>query len=261
MSRNFHCLAMLTVVLLSGNAAFGGLVDVTSFQFQTSGESGNELPFTGNGVLRANGTVNTNPSLGTTTGDWNHIQFAFGPFSSAPTSGFVTATGGSTPVTMTFNSSVVIGMDAWAGGPYGALANQPLMTGYLGTSGANTPFLTVGNLAPNSLYDVFLYGNNSGGGAGAVFYVNGLGGLSTNTPAGGAFSAYVPGTDYVEIDRVLTNSLGQLLVTALNPPGGIGIGIENGIQIAAVVPEPSSLILCGVGAIALLLAARRRRKA
>ncbi len=218
---------------------------IWNFQFQTYGHDALELPFSGNGVLREDGSFNPNPTTGAASGSWNQIQFSFSPsFSSTPTSGFVTGTGASSDVTVTFNPDVVIGMDAWPGGPYGALANQPLMTGYLGTNGTNEPFVTVGGLTPGGLYDLILYGNNSGDGAGAAFSVNGSATYSTTNSASGAFESYVVGTDYVQINNVAANSMGQLQVTGL--PSTISIGIENGLQILAV-PEPATGLLLVLG--------------
>ncbi len=219
---------------------------VLNFQFRTSGQAGTESDFTGNGVLREDGSIDPNPAAGTPSGSWNQIQFNLSnPFSSTPTSGFLTAAGDSSNVTVNFNGDVITGMDAYGGGPYGAIANQPLMTGYLATGSMNEPFMTIGNLTPGGVYDVILYGNNGGQGAGAAFSINGGATYSTGVTASGLFQSYVPGTDYVEIDNVIANLSGQLQVTAL--PSTYVIGIENGFQLLAV-PEPGTGWLLALGA-------------
>ena len=47
----------------------------------------------------------------------------------------------------------------------------------------------------------------------------------------------------------------------LNVPGDSFRTSVQGIELVQTVPEPSSMILCALGAIGLFVAARRRRKA
>ncbi len=253
-------------LLTAAMGSTGANAAIINFQFDGARGGVAGPAFTGNGVLRSDGTANDDPTTGTASGDWNTVTFTFDspvpptPPTATPskTSGFEDSSGN--PVTTTLAFSNLIGQDSCNNCndalPGMNLSLQPLLNSYLGTlTGDPAPTLIIGNLTPNALYNVYVYGTNGASGAGGAFSINGSATETTSGgPGTGPFTTYANGSDYVVFDKVKADASGNLVLTA--GPSTINIGILNGVQVESV-PEPTSvgaLALSGLG-----LLARRRR--
>lgn len=146
--------------------------------------------------------------------------------------------------------------------------NNALLQSYLFTSSSDA--FSFGGLVANTPYDLYLYGaignagaygpTNTTGSQAATFTVNGLSqsttGAASTAPSSSAISPSDAGKTYVEFTDITPTS-GTISGTYAQPTGYHG-GIFNGAQIVQVVPEPATLSVLGLGALALM---RRRRKA
>jgi hypothetical protein len=131
-------------------------------------------------------------------------------------------------------------------------------------------------LDPSKLYDVYLYAQGDdftedfSPGQNALFTVNGLSRQTSWDGVAGGDGLLVEGIEYVRYS-VLANAQGEIAFTYANvvsgPGGNVVTDLDgvnsrfagiNGIQIVdvALVPEPSVVLLGGVGLLGLL---RRRR--
>lgn len=180
--------------------------------------------------------------IGGTNAYWNQI------FASGTTSGDLTSTGD--PTGITFSDTSPLSFQ----GPADAFV--PLLTHYLLTGGVATE--TLHNVQPGS-YDLYLYGQNGTyNGRGAVFTFDGVSESAINRNGSG--TAFVEGANYVVFTNITLASAGSITFTYAGGPGVGGEGNFNGLQLQ-LVPEPSTCLLFGLGAIGgTLLAIRRKQR-
>ena len=212
--------------------------------------------YTGNGVLRTDLTTNDNPAVGTTSGHWDGVTFS-DPNTPSPSSGFLDSSGNATAVTLEFTNWAFQDNCPGCNYAHGDPNNMPLLDAYLGTQNPSPlPTMTIGGLADSSRYELIIYGTNGGSGAGGTWSVNGSPTESTTGNGPSPFTTFSNGNDYVAFN-VFSDATGHLVVTGSPGPNNNGYAILNGFQLAAV-PEPSSVLLLGLGAVGLLALARRR---
>ena len=179
--------------------------------------------------------------------------------SGVATSGNLTSSGGSTPITLTatygFSNGIVNAADQ--GMPQYLLGNEA------GVNGANPLGTFTLNNVPAGAYRLFLYGTNFDHNRGTTFTV------SSGAPDGGVSStlnntitSFIEGNNYVVFNNVQPDSSGKISGTFFpNPADGVGNnnlsgeGSLNGLQLVRV-PEPASAALLMLGGFGLL--ARRR---
>ena len=136
-----------------------------------------------------------------------------------------------------------------------------------GTAANPMGVVTLNNVAPGT-YNLFLYGANYDNTRGANFSIGVGGGTfldginsTINAATGGPATSFVLGQTYVEVLGV-TPVGGEIQIdwgAVSNPTSGLsGEGDFNGLQLVAVVPEPGTLAICGLGIAGLFLARRRR---
>jgi len=121
-----------------------------------------------------------------------------------------------------------------------------------------TATLTFSGLTSGDTYDIVVAADVSN--LDSVVSIAGYGSQST-TNADTFSSSFIPDGNYVEFDNVATT--GSIVVDVTGGPGNGGSYFSvNGFQIENVtppaVPEPTSLALLGLGALALLVVSRRR---
>jgi hypothetical protein len=136
----------------------------------------------------------------------------------------------------------------------------------VGTAGNPLGLAALHNV-PAGIYSLFLYGANYNNDRGAAFTVSSgvaLGGFTStiNSASGSPANAFVLGQTYVEFDNVSPDINGNITINwgaVTNPnSGNSGEGDFNGLQLVAIVPEPSTVALAGLGLVSLF--ALRRRK-
>ena len=213
--------------------------------------------YTGNGVLRANGSAHDDPSLGTPTGYWNGIVFST-LNSPSPSTGLLDSSGQATGISLSFANWGFQDNAPEVNYGNGNAANMPLLNDYIGaelSAGSLLPTMTISGLASNSPYELYVFGSNGGAGAGGTWSVNGSATqVSTGIGSSYPFSYFTRGADYVYFN-VNSDALGRLVLTGNSTDDPFVI--LNGFQLSPV-PEPGSLsLLCAAGAV--LLVARRRR--
>lgn len=186
-----------------------------------------------------------------------------------------------------------VGIELQINGSYLELAGQQEMGGVSGTyqdmmadyvflsAPTNTQVVTksgtIFGLDPAKLYDVYLYAQGDdftvdfSPGQNALFTINGISKQTSWDGVVGGNGLLAEGIEYVRYS-VLADAQGEIAFTYANvvsgPGGNVATDLDginsrfagiNGIQIvdvAAVVPEPSVVLLCGVGLLGLL---KRRR--
>jgi hypothetical protein len=184
--------------------------------------------------------------IGTATDQWNNL----GGFSSANLND---THGNPTGIALTGSANGISGTYAHT------VPNPTITTDYAYTV-SNTPIsMSLSGLTANGNYQLYLYSvtdNCCGGLRPASFSVDPSNGGQTGTvTAVTNLTTWASGQNYIEFD-VHANGSGVLSFQVAQTRGEADI---NGFQLQS--PEPSSFILCGLGAVGLLVAARRRRKA
>jgi hypothetical protein len=185
-------------------------------------------------------------AVGSTGDKWNGISAGA---SGGPVSLFDT-TGASTSVTLSYDTS---GGNSVTSVAQNTQPNPNLMNDYLFNNAGGNITVTLGNLLPNSTYDLYIYlASNDGGSSGArsaLATANGTGATATGNPQ----STFLAGQNYVLLATTSTSS-GIINITEsdLSPPNSTTEVDMNGLQIEgafAPVPEPTTII---AGALLLL---------
>jgi hypothetical protein len=117
--------------------------------------------------------------------------------------------------------------------------------------GGSTLDFTIGGLTDGGNYNLFFYTENGGYASGAGTYTIGLTShTASNTAA--SQTGFVLGDNYVEFTNVTANGSGNI--------SGTDTGYLDGLQVVSApigAPEPTSMALIGLGALALLVTRRR----
>ena len=227
---------ILASMLALGSSAHAALVDV---QFL-----GNNNDFIG--------TPYTGPAVTGTTGDyWNATS---ADSASMALNGVDNAASG---ISLTFTSYHQWG-NIDSGFAAGSYAN--LMAGYLCAVEPTTYHVAFSGLAPSASYNLYIYTQGDGGGDGRELDVSVNGAADVITSPGNALlGTFVEGTNYLHLTGTADPSgvvdIAYSSVLTIN--GGTGEADINGVQLVTV-PEPSSLALFGVGALACMRRSRRR---
>lgn len=250
-SRNFHLFA--SAVATSSALAIGGMIGVASattvnIQFESFGGS-------------FNGQLGAYAGDGVASPTWNVF-----PDASASASGLLSSDG--TPTT------VALSYSAYGTYSYGGSSNW-LLSGWLESPTAtnSSETVTLTGLTDNGAYQLYLYGSpgafaeSNSATVGAAFSITtGTGGpiagsdaFTSKTNDAANWSTFTENANYVIFDAV-ANPTGTMGITFSNSTESVGQnGVFNGLQlISSSVPAPNSLGLFSIGALGLLLLAKRK---
>ncbi len=170
-------------------------------------------------------------------------------------------TGAATGVSLAFQSQGSFNLAAngeTSPSPNPALTSQYLFD--IGVAAPGTIGLTLSGLVAGASYDLYVYsqGDPSSLSRSAEITANGVGPAAVS--ADGTAASFSAGVNYAPFLSLAADASGVIQINAVSTgtTGGGEVDI-NGLQLrAAAVPEPSSLMLCGVG-LALGLASAHRR--
>jgi hypothetical protein len=230
---------LLVIVLMAVSAEYAQAVAV---QINVDFNGNNGATYSGAAVL------------GTSGNTWNGINGDSG--TNIP---LVSASNNATAVTLTYNDTDgAFNGNSRSDMEFHSTAYQSLMTDYLtvdpaDSGGADTLTVTLNGLTPNGVYNLYDYAAANAPGRETIFTVNGISQNVTNTSA----TTFVAGQNYTEFTAATADATGQLVISYAQ--GNDDEGDFDGFQIIpAAAPEPSTLVLTAVGAIALLAVGRRR---
>ena len=238
MNTTFKTLASIALLSPMANAALVG------------------LNFQGNGVINlAAGTI-----AGTTAGtiapqqNWNNALN--GNNTPGTITNLISSTGTPSDITATWN-----GPDSWRAAGTAVSGNQQMSYGFIKANGGNTQIpsgnvtVTFSNLLSGSLFDMVIYTATDNVGSLGTFTLTDL----ANTNA--SYNIGAGNTDTFTDNSTRRAFTGLTAVgnsVTLTMSGG-GAGLA-GVQFSGTaVPEPSSAVLLGLGALGLLAHRTRRR--
>jgi PEP-CTERM motif len=172
--------------------------------------------------------------------------------------------------THTSVSLSVSAVDSWFSGSGNADPNHALLNGII-KANATPATYTFNNLTPGGTYTLIAYTVENAGRANnnltigtTKYFTTAQDGTEFNGTFVRAMNTNPTGTrdvgNYVEFDNVTADSSGRLMLTDAWTTGTDGVGIA-GIQLqsaGAAIPEPASVVLFGLGTLALISVARRR---
>ncbi|HEY3762944.1 MAG TPA: Ig-like domain-containing protein [Verrucomicrobiae bacterium] len=174
--------------------------------------------------------------LGAAGDQWNGISVSSGSGIS-----LIYATGGNSPVTMTFASGGGYDANAFAGAtPFASTPYDALMEDYL-FNGGSARTITLSGLATNATYDLVLYNaaDNSAGAVGRTtsFTVNG----NTQSSVWNASSStLIAGVDYVEFASAQSDGSGNLAITYNGSPEGDIDGFQIAGKATVKITSPTN---------------------
>jgi hypothetical protein len=189
-------------------------------------------------------------------GSWNNVNdqnsgFANGPGHAVPVA-LADSSGAATDVTFTIASAGGFndqGVQALVASPTDLMRDYVYDGAFVGQLG----MYVFNGLVPNAAYDLYLYGSNVTGNAGALFTIDGVSQGTTGSQT--ASRSISLGEDYVVFNRVLASGTGQFVIQhGDNPAHSNGTTPFNGLQLIGPVasPEPPAFKLGLLGVIGFM---------
>lgn len=236
MSRSILLCSLFVIatgLLLAGHAttASAGVIQIVNIDFNGKRSGDTPIDFTGTG-----------PGGG---GDWNHLEVEQTSSNTLPSGPIVDNAGNNTAITLAasnFNGADTVNGSGFTG--------NGLLGDYLINDKNSTATLTLENLTPGQVYELYLFGNH-GFGSGVEFTINSASQSTTGGTSGA--TPFVLERDYVVFESLQPNGSNELVISLTNST----TQVFNGLQLVAV-PEPASAALL-VGGLTLIVARRRTR--
>ncbi len=242
-------LSLLAALSLFGFNSASAVVPLINVNYTTTTGGG----YTGKAVIGYDGD------------QWNTISLGRGASFSNTTFNLINSSGSATGVSVTttgqgsIDSGGWLPTESWQYSGFHYTSYVGLMDGYLFAHGSNPSnaygTITFSGLASSSSYDVYIYTQGDTATPNRQLGVTVDGIDYTTTPSVASASTFIEGQNYLKINA-LTDASGNLAISYNQQAMEANI---NGIQIAGSVPEPGTVVLLGIGGIAL--AAVRKRNA